>query len=849
MGDRALSSTRLLLVLGVVAFGLAVLSVADMLLPRPYDGVVPRSDIDGRVVVAEVVPESGAHRAGLVSGDIILGIGRKILVGLRDAGRTLNAFRPGDTVIYLVKRPSGLDHIPVELGRRRIADGFYLYCCLLGFSFFFVGLFVLVRQPGLRASQIFFLLSLLFLLFLVCRMRPPSYSDVDILLLWVGTVAFLLLPPAFLHFYLLFPRPAWLDAEEHSPLGHELVRLWRRGWVAIYVLPPVVYWAHVAVAHQRGLEEPFFRGAPTASWFLLSIFLVLGLLALWSNWRRLTRPREQRGMALVLAGSFFALVPFLLSTVVFATARHNQAFFLFGILPLALVPITFAYAIVRFQLLDIRVILRRSLIYTVITASVSGLYAFGIAMFDALFSGTVVDRPEVLPVILALAIVLLFDPLRSRVQAVVNRNLFAQRSRLEREMVELGEAVAAQVDHEEVVRELVERLPKILGLHFAALYLLRGYRLERVAGPAELPKSLPILPELQRYLERRGRLSRLDELGALALRSAEVRMLVEELAGFEVEVLGNLATRRRHLGLVLLSTRRDQPIPLEREELDLLAQLMQQAAIALETGLLLAEHRQRAELEREIEIAATIQNSLFPDRLTLAEGWRVAARCRPARIVGGDFFSQLPTADADRLAVIYGDVCGKSVSAALVMMAAHEALGALALTETDPAALFTLANRRLYGLGQRNFVALGYFAPGVEEGVLDYLVAGQPPPLLRRASGEVEELVLPDHRVPVGALAAGRYDARRVHLAPGDLVLGYSDGVVEARAPGGELFGEERLVAIVGNAPADPEALIEAVLAALDDHSRGEIQYDDVTLVAVARSARGPGPESRSAFH
>ena len=432
---------------------------------------------------------------------------------------------------------------------------------------------------------------------------------------------------------------------------------------------------------------------------------------------------------------------------------------------------------------------------------------------------------------------LLFDPLRRRVQELVDRLVFAQRSRLERALVDLGDAVAAQVDLEEVVRELVERLPQILGLRFAALYLLRGYRLERVAGPVELPKSLPILPELQRHLERRSRLVRVHQLGALALRSPEVGALVDELASLGVEVLADLATRRRHLGLVLLSSRTDEQIPLEKEELGLLGQLFQQGAVALETGMLLDERTQRAELEREMEIAATIQSRLLPGRLGFADGWQVAARCRPARIVGGDFFAQLPTHSDDRRAVIYGDVCGKSVSAALVMMAAHEALGALAMTETEPGELFTLANRRLYGLGQRNFVALGYFGPGLEPGELDYLVAGQPSPLVRRANGLVEVLPLPTHRIPVGALSEGSYTARRARLEVGDLVLGYSDGVLDARAPDGELFGDERLWDILADGPTEPEDLIDAVLDAVDHHSRGQIQYDDVTLVAVARSA------------
>ena len=831
MSSRHFQPTHWLLAFGLVALGLCGLSVADMFVPRPYDGVVPSAEVANAVVVEEIVEGSAAEKAGLRSGDQIIGIGRNMVHNAHQAVRALNRFDIGEEVLYLVRRSGGLLELPLTLEPRTIGGGAYLYTCLIGFSFFFVGFFVLVRQPTLRASQVFFLLSTLFMVFLVCRLRPASYSGVDSLVLSLGTLAFLMLPPAFLHFYLLFPRPAWLQAAEGRPAWSVLVRLWRFGWPMLYAFPLMVFVGHRLVFRLRGAEVPRAE-IPTASWWLLALYIVLGLAALVANSRQLNNPRERRGMAMVVAGSFFGLLPFLIASLAFD--RHSQAFFLVGIMPLLVVPLTFTYAIVRFQLLDIQVILRRSLLYTVTTALVTGLYAAGIATFNALFRGTDLATSNYFPIVLALAIVLLFDPLRRRVQRLIDRSFFAGRSRLEQAMVELGEAMTDQLDLQEVVEELVARLPRILGLRFAALYLLRGYRLERVAGPDHLPQYVTVLPELQRLLQRRARLTRLDQLGTLPLRSQAVAELMEELSREGVEVLGDLASRRRHIGLVLLSGKVGQ-IALEREELKLLQQLLQQVALALETSLLLDERTQRAELEREMEIAATIQAQLLPSELHFADGWDIAAACRPARIVGGDFYTLLPAPTGKGEAVVFGDVCGKSVSGALMMMASHEALHALALTTADPATLFSLANRRLYALGKRNFVAMGYFAAGPDGKSLSDLIAGQPAPLVRRRDGTVEELPLPDHRIPVGALQFGDYSLLQIDLEVGDMVLGYSDGLLDTRAPGGESFGEERLRQEVAAAPADPDLLVEKVLEAIDTFSEGGLQYDDMTLVALMR--------------
>jgi len=167
-------------------------------------------------------------------------------------------------------------------------------------------------------------------------------------------------------------------------------------------------------------------------------------------------------------------------------------------------------------------------------------------------------------------------------------------------------------------------------------------------------------------------------------------------------------------------------------------------------------------------------------------------------------------------------------------MAAHEVLQSLALTHRDPEELLALANRRLYGFGQRkSFVALAYLTSSADGRGVEYMLAGQPQPLVRSAEGVVRELPLPDNRLPLGALLNGSYRVSQAPVMPGEIVLGYSDGVVDARSSSGETFGSERLRDIVARAPGDPGALVDQVLRNLEEFTRGSEPYDDVTLVAV----------------
>jgi serine phosphatase RsbU (regulator of sigma subunit) len=843
--SRAQRQFAALLAPGVVAFLLATLSVADMFSQRPYDGVILEADVPGSTVVRKVVGGSGAHRAGIRQGDVIVGIDRTILSSASHAQQLLNRHSIGESVPYMFRSGGSIKEREVELGRRRIGDTSYLYAAILGFLFFGIGAFVVIRQPRLPAARVFYIMCSLFMLFLVCRLRPASYSWVDTFVLTTGTMALLFLPAAFLHFFLIFPRSVW--EWRRDPIADTI------GWIArvsprlvpIYLLPPMVYVATLAGSWWTNSQMALISGAPMANWWVMVGYMVLGLGALGLSARYLPDVQQRRGAGLVFVGTLFGVVPFILLAVAFPSFLDTERFVFYGVVPLILVPITFAYAIIRFQLLDIRVILRKSLLYAVTTALVTALYALGIASFNRIFQGTRLADSPYFPVVFALAIVLLFEPLRHRLQRPVDRFFFAERHRLQRAMVEMGEALTNEVEIGPVVAQLVERLPTLLGLHFAALYLPGDARLKRVAGPSELPDELPIIGILHDFLKNKGSLLRMDELAPIRLLSFEVDQLGGELGSAGVEVVGLLSTTRRSVGIMLLSGKSGQTA-LEREEIDLLRGLLNQASIALETNLLLDERARQAEFERELKIAASIQSSLLPHRIEAAEGWQVAAACHPAREVGGDFYTELPGETPGEHALVYGDVSGKSISGALMMMAAHEVLNALALAHPDPDELFRLANERLYSLrGTRraarhagSFVALGYLAFRPSVGTLRYSLAGQPPPLLRRNSAAVETLCMPNHRLPLGALRLGGHQVLEVELEPGDLLLAYSDGVVEAQSPEGDLFGEERLVDLLTkSSTSSPREAVDHILEEIEVFTCGHTPYDDLTLLAASRTA------------
>ena len=141
---------------------------------------------------------------------------------------------------------------------------------------------------------------------------------------------------------------------------------------------------------------------------------------------------------------------------------------------------------------------------------------------------------------------------------IVDRRFFARRTQLQQTIHDLGNAFADRSDLQAVVRNLVDKLPQLLGIEFAALYLLRDDVVERVAGPEDLPERLPVVEDVWEELSRQRGLTRLSSLRQLVIKSGLKPNTVDRLAAAGVELVGELATSRRQIGAVLLSEKTGQ---------------------------------------------------------------------------------------------------------------------------------------------------------------------------------------------------------------------------------------------------------------------------------------------------
>jgi sigma-B regulation protein RsbU (phosphoserine phosphatase) len=304
---------------------------------------------------------------------------------------------------------------------------------------------------------------------------------------------------------------------------------------------------------------------------------------------------------------------------------------------------------------------------------------------------------------------------------------------------------------------------------------------------------------------------------------------LQVLSEFEIKVLIPLAAGERRLGLILVGPRAFQE-RFSSPDLELLEGLQTRVVLALENTLYLLEREERAGLERELALAGSLQQQLLPRQLPTLARFDLAAGTIPCREIGGDFYDCLQTGP-DHVTLAIGDVSGKGVPAALLMANLQATFRAELASGGSPSEIMHRVNRRLCAFESPTRI-VSFFCGrlNLEHNRLSYTNAGHLHPMLVRTSGQVERL--DRGGLILGILEDVCYEGDEVDLAPGDLVVFFTDGVIERGGPE-ELFGEKDLMEIAErHRHLSASDLMGRILEALE-HRTGTTPDDDTTLMVL----------------
>ena len=421
-------------------------------------------------------------------------------------------------------------------------------------------------------------------------------------------------------------------------------------------------------------------------------------------------------------------------------------------------------------------------------------------------------------------------------------------------LLQVAQAVVSAVDLRDVLGNIVQLLPSLVGADACAIYLwdasakvfhparvfAENHRSEQVLSRRSYPANQH---ELLSFVYHSAaihlcHISNLDDTpdSWTRLEARPLNFLADSpglpsgswLLGFPLtvqgRVLGVLVTRVPNISTTFWERR-----------MEIITGIAQQTSLAIQNDLLKRERVQNERMEQEILVARQIQKNFLPDRLPEVPGWDLDIRWETARQMGGDFYDVFDLGD-DRLGLVIADVSDKGLPAALYMTVTRTLIRSKVRQYDLPGIVLQEVNHLLYSESPESmFITAIYAILSTRTGELIYANAGHNLPLLNRLeSGQVEQL--PKGGIALGVLPEIEIPNHLIQIKPGDTLVMFTDGACDTLSPAGEDFGETRLRELMGlNGYNSAGDLLERLDIALDEFRQEMPRVDDVTLIAIRR--------------
>jgi serine phosphatase RsbU (regulator of sigma subunit) len=770
---------------------------------------------------------------------------------------------PGSETVFLVKChgeihevPLVTQSLPLKNWVNAVADVLAPWC------FFLTGLvMLLLKHEEKQAWLLAMMLGAFMGLFGSDAVKLPLWLGITFVTARSIGIIFL---PIFFHFFLVFPEP--------SPLLKRWPALerWLYAPSLILVLPFYVS------ARLGPLSDKLFDSVPV--WILQTLnavmmslvigYLLAGLFSLIRNYQVAGRD-ARRKLRLIVAGCGLGILNVLMVVAVELIGQNGLLKSLYGWLQfstnftLPLIPISFAYAIIKHQVIPIRLILRRGMRYVLVSR---GSVLLEIAVFTVILSVFLTFffrwlfaayRPKTLDalgmtigIVSATVGIVAWNITRrlhhKYLAPIIDRKFFRQSYDSHQIIAGLAESLRSTAEQSKLLEEVATKLQSALQTEAVAILLKDHANGEYVSSyycEYSLSNGCVVscdhhtrLAPTSETVQLLSRLNKCREVHELPLPDDELQTLRQ----LKAELLLPLSGKEQMLGLIVLGHRLGD-LPFSREDEELLMSVANPVALAIENARLveqmIEEARRREEIEvenearaKELEGARQLQLSMLPKKIPQLPNLEIAAYMKTATEVGGDYYDFHLNGNG-ALTVAVGDATGHGLKAGTVVTAIKSLFRTFAPGH-DLVPLLSQSSRVLKEMNLRSlFMAMTVVR--VEGYRLKISAAGMPPVLIYRAlTGEVEEVFI--KALPLGSVLDYAWRQEECTLDPADIILLMSDGFPERFNDDSEMLGYEKAREILkASASLSPQEVIERLVAAGDQWAGGRAQDDDVTFVVL----------------
>jgi sigma-B regulation protein RsbU (phosphoserine phosphatase) len=776
--------------------------------------------------------------AGIRDGDQLLEIDGKTILDAVHATIILNSFKSGEYAEYKYLRNGEIYTTKVYI--KKLISFDWLAGSLSALFWILIGFIVLTAKPDGKIQKIFYSLAVLIVFSSMSVLIPFQtnfigfFKDQTVIAAFIGTaliVGISFSPFVVIYFFWNFPKP--FDF---------LKKQWLKR--TIFIIPTFLSIGLLTIAiltiYLSSFSVMTFFNILQGSRYLSMAGNLTAFVFLIIQYRRLKTKSEKKPLMLFIFAFIVAIVISIyigqiapaISDLIFNSPEYYAPIIL-----IVLVPLIFAYSIFKYQLMDVSVVVRNTIIYGTATVSVAAIYFFVIYVAGKSISSFMgVENQGIVAGVFFIIFAIVFQSTKNRFQDFLTKRFYPEQFAHQQVLIDLSNELSMVVGLDNILQLMKKTFVDALKIRTFGI-LVRDKE-----GNLSLVDSVGMDNTDCKIFESRITPFLKEKMLSIkfpAIEQTDFKIILpdekaERLLEEGIHTIIPMMAKGKLVGLLLFGLKHSGS-RFAGKDLELLWAAANQAAISIENARLYKSEVEKQKIERDLDLARKIQQGLLPQCIPNMNGLDICGEMIPAMQVGGDYFDLIQLSDSE-LFVIVGDVSGKGLSASLYMTKIQTMIKISCTQNKSPKEILVDINRRIYEeLDKSWFVTITLALFDLKNLKLKFCRAGHMPILLA-TNGTVQSYRTQGLGVGIekGIIFEKSLIEEEVALKPGQIFAFFTDGVTEAMNEHDELFGDDKLNEILKNKSQHRSADIVNEVWSSVKTFRGEAEInDDMTMVVV----------------